>query len=64
MNQLIQQPSKKSNGFIYITTNLINQKWYVGSCWCKNMDRPLYLGSGTLLLKAIKNMVSVILREK
>lgn len=54
MNQLIQQPSKKSNGFIYITTNLINKKWYVGSCWCKNMDRSLYLGSGKLLLPAIK----------
>lgn len=54
MNQLIQQPSKKSNGFIYITTNLINHKWYVGSCWCKNMDRSSYLGSGTLLFLAIK----------
>lgn len=54
MNQLIQQPSKQTNGFVYVTTNLINNKWYVGSCWCKNMDRSSYIGSGTLLLLAIK----------
>jgi hypothetical protein len=42
------------NGFIYVTTNLVNGRWYIGSCWCKNMDRTGYLGSGTLLLRAIK----------
>ena len=24
-------------GYIYVTTNEINKKWYIGSCWCKNM---------------------------
>lgn len=42
------------NGFIYITTNLVNGRWYIGSCWCKNMDRTGYLGSGALLVSAIK----------
>lgn len=42
------------NGFIYLTTNLLNGRWYIGSCWCKNMDRAGYLGSGKLLTQAIK----------
>lgn len=41
-------------GYIYVTTNEINKKWYIGSCWCKNMDRTGYLGSGTLLKLALK----------
>jgi hypothetical protein len=41
------------NGFIYLTTNLLNGRWYIGSCWCKNMDRAGYLGSGKLLTQAI-----------
>ena len=41
-------------GFIYITTNLLNGKWYIGSCWCKNMDRRYYIDSGVALTRAIK----------
>ena len=35
---------------IYLTTNLVNGKKYVG---LDTHDRPFYLGSGTLLKKAI-----------
>lgn len=43
----------KKYGFIYITTNLINNKKYIGK---KVYDRNSknYLGSGKILLKAIK----------
>ena len=44
-------------GFIYITTNLINGKRYIGRC-CMQTTRPNtwknYLGSGVILKKAIK----------
>jgi group I intron endonuclease len=39
-------------GFIYLTTNLVNGKKYIGMC--KNTHRENYLGSGTLLKKAIE----------
>jgi hypothetical protein len=43
-------------GFIYLTTNLINNKIYIGQR--KITNRPnkdeLYLGSGNLITKAIK----------
>jgi group I intron endonuclease len=52
-------------GIIYKTTNLINGKFYVGKDQNNNPD---YLGSGLLLVKAIKkygreNFVKVILEE-
>ena len=46
--------NEKYTGYIYRTVNKVNQKWYIGSCWCKNIDRIGYLGSGILLSKAIK----------
>ena len=52
----IGKVNNKYTGFIYCTVNTVNQKWYVGSCWCKNVDRTGYLGSGILLTRAIKNM--------
>jgi group I intron endonuclease len=39
-------------GFIYLTTNKINNKKYIGMC--KNTHREGYIGSGTLLKEAIK----------
>ena len=39
--------------FIYLTTNLINNKIYVGQHTTTNLDDG-YLGSGKILQKAIK----------
>jgi group I intron endonuclease len=39
-------------GFIYLTTNKINGKKYIGMC--KNTHREKYIGSGKLLKQAIK----------
>ena len=36
---------------IYLTTNLVNRKIYIGQ---SKKDDPTYLGSGTLIVKAIK----------
>ncbi len=38
---------------IYLTTNDVNNKQYVGQK-CLKRDRKSYLGSGRLILKAIK----------
>ena len=41
--------------FVYITTNLINGKQYVGDHSCDNLEKDTYLGSGKLtLIPAIK----------
>jgi len=39
-------------GFIYLTTNKVNGKKYIGMC--KNTHREKYIGSGKLLKQAIK----------
>lgn len=41
-------------GFIYLTTNLINGKQYIGMCTYSNKKYQAYLGSGKLLLEDIK----------
>ena len=38
---------------VYITTNLINYKKYIGSHVCKDLSDG-YLGSGTSLIQALK----------
>jgi hypothetical protein len=40
-------------GYIYITTNLINNKKYIGQHKSKSFDLN-YLGSGKLIVEAIK----------
>lgn len=40
-------------GYIYITTNLINNKQYIGQKTSKVFLKEKYLGSGTCLLRAI-----------
>ena len=50
-------------GYIYITTNLINNKIYIGQHKSKNYDKK-YLGSGLLLKRAQKNMEVIILKMK
>ena len=44
---------KNPYGFIYITTNMINGKRYIGQKKFCNRWKT-YLGSGTLLIKALK----------
>jgi len=53
-------------GFIYLTSNKINGKKYIGMC--KNTHREKYIGSGKLLKQAIKkygkeNFDRVVLQE-
>jgi len=47
---------KKAYGFIYITTNLINGKKYIGQKMFASKSRNWkdYLGSGSYFLRAIK----------
>lgn len=49
--------------FVYMTTNLLNNKIYVGVHTTNNLDDE-YIGSGKLFLKAVKNMASIILNVK
>jgi hypothetical protein len=42
-------------GYIYITTNLLNGKRYIGQHKLKDFDYS-YIGSGTLLKNLLKNM--------
>lgn len=41
-------------GFVYLTTNLVNCKRYIGQCKFSNRRWKTYLGSGKLLNKAFK----------
>ena len=41
-------------GFIYITTNLVNKKKYIGQCSYNKVRTEFYLGSGKHIIAAIK----------
>ena len=41
-------------GYIYKTTNLINNKTYIGQHKAKQFEPNKYIGSGLTMLKAIK----------
>lgn len=41
-------------GFIYLTTNIINGKKYIGLCTAHRADAKWYLGSGSLIKGAVK----------
>ena len=45
---------KKLYHFVYLTTNLIDGKKYVGDHSSNNPEKDTYIGSGTVLRKAIK----------
>lgn len=48
--------------YIYMTTNLINNKKYIGQH--KGSIKDNYLGSGVLLKKPLKSMEKKILKKK
>lgn len=43
----------KKYHFVYITTNLINGKQYIGDHSCDNIENDTYLGSGVYFLNAL-----------
>ena len=48
-------------GYIYKTTNTVNNKIYIGQKKSEIFLKESYLGSGKYLKNAIKNMVAKIL---
>jgi len=54
--------AKKFN-YVYVTTNIINNKQYVGSHCTDNIDDS-YIGSGRLFLKAVRKYGKENFRRK
>lgn len=52
---MIQNYNQNALGYIYKTTNLINNRFYIGQHRSKQFEPNNYLGSGTILQKALNN---------
>lgn len=48
--------------YVYLTTNLINNKKYIGQHYGELHDS--YYGSGHIILEAIKNMANKTLKKR
>jgi len=46
---------EKPFNFVYVTTNLLNNKQYIGDHSCNNLEKDYYLGSGRPYLKNALN---------
>lgn len=44
---------EKKFNYVYITTNLINNKQYVGDHCCNDLEKDKYFGSGLILVESI-----------
>jgi len=54
---------EKQFNFVYVTTNIVNGKQYVGDHSTNDLNDE-YLGSGNLIRHAIKNIKEKILKGK
>ena len=53
-NKTVEMKNENVYGYIYLTTNLINGKRYVGQTTINKSLNKNYLGSGNLIVQAIQ----------